>query len=81
MLTMVMAPRTYTATRLKAELLGVLDDVEETGEPVIVTKHGRAVARIVPMASPAALGGSVAFHVDDDELLAPVADTWSAERE
>ena len=70
--------RTFTATRLKAELLGVLDDVEATGEPIVVTKHGRAVARVVPMAGPTPLAGSVQFLVPDDELLAPIESTWDA---
>lgn len=75
---MVMPDRTYTATRLKAELLGILDDVQATGEPVIVTKHGQAVARIVPVATPADLAGSVDFLVADDELLAPIDERWDA---
>ncbi|MBX5468547.1 MAG: type II toxin-antitoxin system prevent-host-death family antitoxin [Thermoleophilaceae bacterium] len=75
-----MAERTYTATRLKAELLGVLDEVEASGESVVVTKHGRAVARIVPMGAPTALTGSVEFLVDDEELLAPIDEPWDAER-
>lgn len=82
MVTMVMTDeRTFTASRLKAELLGVLDDVAATGRPVVVTKHGRAVARIVPMTGPAALAGSVTFNVGDDELLAPIGDVWDVERE
>lgn len=80
-MTTVMADhRTYTASRLKAELLGVLDDVAATGRPVIVTKHGRAVARIVPMSGPPALAGSVTFNVGDDELLEPIGDVWDVER-
>lgn len=82
MVTMVMTDeRTFTASRLKAELLGVLDDVAATGRPVVVTKHGRAVARIVPMTGPSALAGSVTFNVGDDELLAPIGDVWDVERE
>lgn len=78
---MVMArDRIYTATRLKAELLGVLADVETSGEPVIVTKHGRAVARLVPVTNPASLTGSVTYHVDDDQLLAPIDEPWDAEQ-
>lgn len=80
-MTTVMADeRIYTASRLKAELLGVLDDVAVTGRPVVVTKHGRAVARVVPMTGPPALAGSVTFNVGDDELLAPIGDGWDAER-
>jgi prevent-host-death family protein len=76
---MVMSERTYTASRLKAELLGVLDGVAGTGEPVVVTKHGRPVARIVPIASELPLRGSVTFLVDDDELIRPLDESWDAE--
>ena len=73
---MVMGHDTYTATRLKAELLGVLDRVERDGDEVVVTKHGRAVARIVPMAAPPDLRGSVTFLVDDEALMAPLDEPW-----
>jgi prevent-host-death family protein len=79
-MTMVMSERIYTATRLKAELLGVLDEVETSGQPVIVTKHGRPVARLVPASEPAPLAGSVTFLVGDDEMLAPLDEPWDAER-
>lgn len=78
--TMVMTDRIITASRLKAELLGVLDDVQATGDTVIVTKHGQPVARVVPMAGEGVLVGSVTFLVGDDELLAPIDDPWDAER-
>lgn len=77
---MVMSQRIYTATRLKAELLGALDDVERTGEAIVVTKHGRPVARIVAIDDDAPLAGSVSFLVDDDALIAPLGDAWDAER-
>lgn len=76
---MVMSEASYTATRLKAELLGVLDRVQASGEPVVVTKHGRPVARIVPIEDGAPLAGSVRFLVDEDELLRPVDASWDAE--
>lgn len=77
--TMVMNETTYTATRLKAELLGVLDRVQASGEPVVVTKHGRPVARLVPIDDAAPLAGSVRFLVDEDELLLPIDVDWKAE--
>ncbi len=76
---MVMPATTYTATRLKAELLGVLDTVARSGEAVTVTKHGRPIARIVPIDDDAQLAGSVAFNVPDDELIAPLDEIWHAE--
>lgn len=79
MVTIVMNDRVYTASRLKAELLGILDTVARSGEPVTVTKHGRPVARIVPFDDGAPLAGSVTFHVTDAELVAPLDAPWHAE--
>ena len=39
--------KTVSASEAKAKLLGLLDDVER-GETVILTRHGRPVARLVP---------------------------------
>lgn len=77
---MVMTERILTATRLKAELLGVLDQVQATGDAVVVTKHGRPVARVVPIPQEAALVGSVRFLVDDAQLVAPIDVAWDADR-
>jgi prevent-host-death family protein len=40
--------RTMTAAEFKAKCLKVMDEVAETGEPVVVTKRGKPVARLVP---------------------------------
>lgn len=39
--------RTVQASEAKAQFLRLLDDVEQ-GETVTITRHGRAVARLVP---------------------------------
>lgn len=39
------------AAKFKARCLAVMDDVQATGEPVIVTKRGKPVAKVVPVAS------------------------------
>jgi prevent-host-death family protein len=77
-MTIVMKPETYTATKLKAQLLRVLDDVAESGAPVTVTKHGKPVAKIVPIEEPLALRGSVTYLVSDEELIKPLDDAWNA---
>ena len=41
--------REVQASEAKARLLQLLDDVER-GETLIITRHGRAIARIVPEA-------------------------------
>ena len=39
------------AGKFKAQCLSVMDDVRATGEPVIITKRGTPVAKVVPVAS------------------------------
>jgi prevent-host-death family protein len=39
------------AGEFKARCLSVMDDVNATGEPVIVTKRGTPVAKLVPVTS------------------------------
>ena len=36
-----------TATEFKAKVHAMIDQVNESGEPVIITKRGRVVARLV----------------------------------
>ena len=70
--------RTVNASTFKAQCLAMLDEVAETGEQIVITKRGHPVARIEPMAPPRSLAGSVSFKVSDDELIAPVGETWDA---
>ena len=39
------------ASAFKARCLSVMDDIQETGEPVIVTKRGKPVVKVVPVKS------------------------------
>ncbi len=75
-----MAERAITATQFKAKCLGLLDEVAATGNDLIVTKHGRPVARVVAAVPPASLVGSVTQLVSDDELIAPLDESWDADR-
>ena len=36
------------AGKFKAQCLAVMDQVFESGEPVLITKHGKPVAKLVP---------------------------------
>jgi prevent-host-death family protein len=38
--------RTIPAGQFKAKCLAILDEVKETGEPVLITKRGKPVARV-----------------------------------
>jgi prevent-host-death family protein len=69
------------AGEFKARCLQLIDEVARGGEPLLITKRGRAVARLVavPPARPlfGALRGSVAAQGD---LVSPVEADWSADR-
>jgi prevent-host-death family protein len=39
------------ASIFKARCLKTIDDVQATGEPVVITKRGAPVAKVVPMVS------------------------------
>jgi antitoxin (DNA-binding transcriptional repressor) of toxin-antitoxin stability system len=73
------------ASEFKAKCLAILDDVAETGEPVVILKRGKPVAELVrPLRreadSPqAALLGSVRIRGDITKPTLP-ADAWAAER-
>jgi prevent-host-death family protein len=71
-------PRTIGAAEFKARCLSILDRVQRTREPVLVTKHGRPVAYVVPApsAATASLKGSVKVHGD---LLAPTGENWEVD--
>ncbi len=68
-----------TATRFKAQCLALLDEAAG-GEEIVVTKHGRPVARVVAAQAPADLRGSVEFHGDDDAFIEPLDVDWDANR-
>lgn len=61
-----------SAVKFKATCLKLIDRVAETGEPVIITKRGKVLARLVPDRGKARLGagrGSVEILCSDEELF------------
>jgi prevent-host-death family protein len=68
-----------TATEVKAKILSLLDAVAD-GQEIEITKHGRAVARLVPAKGPHALKGrltGVAMSAGEDEELFGTGATWN----
>jgi prevent-host-death family protein len=70
-----------TATQFKARCLRLLDEVAETGETLVVTKHGRPVARVEPPLRPDDLRGSVKFNISDEELVHFSIGPWDMEQD
>ena len=72
-------PKTVPAGHFKAHCLALLDKVGRTRQPLIVTKTGKPVAKVVPteIGVPGDLLGSVKFRGD---MVAPILDEWEVER-
>lgn len=64
----------------KAKCLKLLDEVAETRQPLTITKHGKPVARLVPVPAKkdpfGAMAGSVTYEGD---IIAPIDVEWEAD--
>lgn len=70
-----------SAAEFKAKCLGLMDHVNEYHEEVVITKHGKPVARLVPV-SPVAnrplfgfMGGTLTITGD---ITSPIDASWNA---
>jgi prevent-host-death family protein len=74
--------KTLTVTEFKAHCLEHLNDVSRTGESVVLTKHGRPTAMVVP---PPVGSGQVwkpglfrnSARITGD-IVSPMEETWEA---
>ncbi len=71
--------RTIAAGEFKAKCLKIMDEVNETGRSVIVTKRGEPVIKVVPITNGkkkdsifGRLAGIMKIHGDPDDLVKPI---------
>lgn len=63
----------------KAKCLKLLDEVARTRESLIVTKHGKAVAKLVPIPPETGLFGALAGSVrQEGDIVSPLENDWEA---
>lgn len=74
--TMAKSAKIVAAGEFKARCLALLDEVSQTGKPIVVTKRGKPVARVVPVEEPPGLLHSVKKEKD---LISPTGEKWDAE--
>lgn len=67
--------RQVPAGEFKARCLALLDEVAASGQEIVVTKRGLAVARVVPLAEPQSLAGSI---IHEGDIVGPLDEPWSA---
>lgn len=70
------------AGQFKARCLEIMDEVAATGEPVIVTKRGKAVAQLAPIArKPRTLRGFLKGRVRTlGDITKPIKVRWNTAR-
>ena len=74
-----MTVETMQASTFKARCLAVLDDVAATHREIVITKHGRPIARLVPIVSAPTTMGSVTLLAADDEAYFSTGEEWDAD--
>jgi prevent-host-death family protein len=67
------------ASEFKARCLALLDDVARHRTEIIVTKHGKPVAKLVPIGLPATTDGSVTLLADDDDTYFGTGEAWNGD--
>lgn len=71
-----------TAAEFKAKCLKLMDTVATTHEPLVITKRGKPLVKLVPIVEEEPksmfgyMKGTVTIHGD---ILAPIDDAWSVE--
>jgi prevent-host-death family protein len=72
---------TIGAGDFKAKCLKLLDDVAKTRQTLIITKHGKPVARLMPMPPEKSLFGLMAGSVlYEGDIISPIDVEWDANK-
>ncbi len=74
--------QTFKAAEFKAKCLGLMDQVNETGEEIIITKNGRPVSILKPYNHrPPTLFGLQKNSIKiKDDLIEAIATEWDVEK-
>ncbi len=73
---------TIPAGEFKARCLKLLDEVAETRETLVITKHGKPVAQVVPISSAGDPFGRMKGSVEIlGDIIAPLDVEWEAMKE
>lgn len=73
-----MTERLIKASEFKARCLALLDEVAQSHTSLVVTKHGKPVARLVPLDEASPTLGSVTLLAEDDADYFSTGERWDA---
>ena len=73
--------QTLKASEFKARCLKLMDEVQETGEEIIITKNGKPISRLVPyrVKAPSLLGLHKETISSGERDIFSTGETWAAE--
>jgi prevent-host-death family protein len=70
---------TIAAGEFKAKCLKLIDQVSETRKPLVITKRGKPVVEVIPIASKGDLIGSMRGSVLwEGDIISPLDVEWEA---
>jgi len=74
--------KTIKASEFKAKCLALMDEVAETGQPLVITKHGKPVAQLGPVIKRAStLAGAHAGKIRIlGDIISPIDVDWEVLR-
>mgnify|MGYP001548205896 CR=1 FL=1 len=67
------------ATQFKAQCLAILDTVRRKRTTVVISKHGKPVAKLVPMDTdpvPSLYGSMKGTGREIGDIISPIEDVW-----
>ena len=72
--------RTIKASEFKAKCLKLMDEVAQTGQPLVITKNGKPVAQLAPVAErPKSLWGAHKGLIEiKGDIISPLDVDWEA---
>jgi prevent-host-death family protein len=78
-----MATNQIPAGEFKARCLRLMDEVQKTRRPVVITKRGKPVAKLVPLEeeeAPSIFGRMKGTVTILGDIISPIEQEWNAER-
>lgn len=72
------------ATQFKAQCLAILDTVQRKRTVVVISKHGKPVAKLVPIDAdpvPSLYGSMKGTVLRVGDILSPIEDEWNAAKD
>lgn len=70
--------KTIKASEFKARCLQLMDEVSQTGEPLVITKNGKPVSQLLPYRrKPSTVFGALKGPITvKSDILPPVEEPW-----